>query len=71
MGTSAKTDDLSAQIRERKALLERGAQVYVAPAERLDDEIAALEAAKRLATPAEHVDLDDPLDGAERNAGKA
>ena len=67
---SARTDHLSAQIRERRTLLKRGAEVYVALADRLDEEIAALEAAKRLAVPAEDVDFDELLDRAERNAGE-
>jgi hypothetical protein len=68
VGMSARTDHLSAQIRERRTLLERGAEVYVALADRLDDEIAALEAAERLAVPAEDADFDELLDRAERNA---
>ena len=70
VGMSAKTDHLADQIRERRTLLERGAEVYVALADRLDDEIAALEAAKRLAVPAEDVDFDELLDRAERNPGE-
>jgi hypothetical protein len=39
--------------------------------DRLDDEIAALEAARRLAISAEDVDFDELLDSAERVAGQA
>jgi len=39
-------------------LLDRSAETYLAVADRLDDEIAALEAAQRLATPAEDVDFE-------------
>jgi len=45
-------DRLSAALRERRALLDRSSEAYVALAEHLDDEIAALEAAERLARPA-------------------
>ncbi len=59
---------LEADIRERRALLERTAETYVALADRLDDEIAALEAAQRLAVPGEDVDFVELLDHAERKA---
>jgi hypothetical protein len=59
---------IAAALRERRDLLEHGAQAYVALADRLDDEIAALEAAQRLSVPADDVDFDELLDQAERNA---
>lgn len=68
---SKNPDELAAEIRERRALLEHGAEVYIALADRLDDEIAALETAKRLSVAAEDVDFDALLDRAERNAGEA
>jgi len=63
-------DRLRAQLIERRALLERSAETYLALADRLDDEIAALEAAQRLAVPAEDVDFDVLLDRAERDAAQ-
>ena len=63
------TDDrLRAGLRERRELLERSAEVYLALADRLDDEIAALEAAQRLAVPADDIDFDELLERAERDA---
>ena len=61
-------DSLDAELRERRILLERSSETYVALADRLDDEIAALEAAHRLATPASDVDFEGLLDRAERDA---
>ena len=58
---------LDAALRERHALLERSAETYIALADHLDDEIAALEAAQRLAVPATDVDFEDLLDQAEPN----
>ena len=63
-------DRIAAELRERRSLLERSAETYLALADRLDDEIAALEAAQRLAVPAEDVDFDELLDRAERDAGE-
>ena len=57
-------EELAAEIRERKALLEHGAVAYVALADRLDDEIAALEVAARLAVPAEDIEFETLLDRA-------
>jgi hypothetical protein len=59
---------IAAALRERRALLEHGAKAFVGLADRLDDEIAALEAAQRLSVPAEDVDFAELLDHAERNA---
>lgn len=61
-------DRIAVALRERRALLEHGAQAYVALAERLDDEIAALEAAQRLSVPADDVDFDELLHRAEQDA---
>ncbi len=61
---------IAAELRERRSLLERSAETYLALADRLDDEIAALEVAQRLATPADDVDFDQLLDRAERDAGE-
>lgn len=70
MASAAKKDPqwIASQLRERRALLEHGAEAYLALADRVDDEIAALEAAQRLAVPADDVDFDELLDQAERNA---
>jgi hypothetical protein len=57
-------------LRERHGLLRRSAETYLALADRLDDEIAALEAARRLAAPAEDVDFTALLDEAERKASQ-
>ncbi len=64
-------DRLAAALRERRALLDRSSEAYVALAEHLDEEIAALEAAERLARPALNVDFDELLDQAEHNASQA
>jgi hypothetical protein len=69
MATRTSRDDageLEAALRERHGLLERSSETYLALADRLDDEIAALEAARRLAQPAEDVDFEGLLDEAER-----
>ena len=58
---------IAAELRERRALLEHGAEAYLALADRLDDEIAALEASQRLSVPAPDVDFTQLLDQAERN----
>lgn len=50
-------DRIAAELRERRRLLERSSETYLALADRLDDEIAALEAAQRLAVQAEDVDF--------------
>ena len=63
-------DRLRAELGERRELLERSAETYLALADRLDDEIAALEAAQRLAVPANDVDFDELLDRAERDASR-
>jgi len=63
-------DRLRAELRERRERLERSADAYLALADRLDDEIAALEVAQRLAVPADDVDLDELIDRAERHASK-
>jgi hypothetical protein len=60
--------ELEQALKERRGLLARSAETYLALADRLDDEIAALEAAKRLAEPAEDVDFEGLLDEAERKA---
>ena len=59
---------LEQALQDRRDLLERTSETYLALADRLDDEIAALEAASRLARPAEDVDFDGLLDKAERKA---
>jgi len=64
-------DRLAAALRKRRALLDRRSEAYVALAEHLDDEIAALEAAVRLARPAVNVDFDPLLDAAEHDARDA
>lgn len=60
---------LTAELRERRSLLERSAETYVALAACLDDEIATLEAAQRLAVAAEDVDFEGLLDRAEQDDG--
>jgi hypothetical protein len=62
--------ELEEALRERQGLLERSAETYLALADRLDDEIAALEAARRLARPADDVDFEGLLDEAERKASQ-
>jgi hypothetical protein len=62
--------ELEEALRERRGLPERSAETYLALADRLDDEIAALEAARRLARPADDVDFDQLLDEAERKASQ-
>lgn len=62
--------ELEEALRERRGLLERSAETYLALADRLDDEIAALEAAHRLAQPADDVDFGGLLDEAERKASQ-
>lgn len=57
-------------LRERRGLLQRSAETYLALADRLDDEIAALEAARRLATTGDDVDFTALLDEAERKASQ-
>ncbi|MGH3112175.1 MAG: hypothetical protein ACRDOP_01765 [Gaiellaceae bacterium] len=59
---------IAADLRERRRLLDQSAETYLALANRLDDEIAALESAQRLAVSAEDVDFDEFLDRAEREA---
>jgi hypothetical protein len=61
-------DRIADALRERRDLLEHGAVAFLALADRLDGEIAALEAAQRLAVLAEDVGFDELLDRAERNA---
>jgi hypothetical protein len=71
MTAQALSDDagqLDDEIRERRALLARTAETYLALANRLDDEIAALEAARRLASPAADSDFEEMLESAERRA---
>ncbi len=63
-------DRLRAELRERRELLERSAEAYLALADRLDDEIAALEAAQRLAVPADDLDFEQLLERAERDASQ-
>lgn len=58
--------DLEHELRERRALLARTGETYMALAERLDDEIAALEAARRLATERDDEDFEAMLEAAER-----
>ena len=65
---SGDPDRLDAEIRDRRALLTRTGESYLALATRLDDEIAALEAAQRLVSPAPDVDFETLLDAAEREA---
>ncbi len=62
--------ELEEALRERQGLLERSSETYLALADRLDDEIAALEAARRLARPADDVESDGLLDEAERKASQ-
>ncbi len=64
-------DRLAVALRERRALLDRSSEAYVALAEHLDDEIAALDAAQRLARPALNLDFDELLDKAEHDARDA
>jgi hypothetical protein len=64
-------DRMAAGLRKRRALLDRSSEAYVALAEHLDDEIAALEAAQRLARPALNVDFEELLDKAEGDARDA
>lgn len=52
-------DRIAAELRERRRLLERSSETYLALADRLDDEIAALEAAQRLAVQAEDIDFEE------------
>lgn len=52
-------DRIAAELRERRSLLERSSETYLALADRLDDEIAALEAAQRLAVQAEDIDFEE------------
>ena len=69
MASPAFSDDpsrLDAEIRDRRELLTRTGETYLALATRLDDEIAALEAARRLASTAPDVDFEPLLDAAER-----
>ena len=70
MATAARNDPdwIAAELRERRALLTHGAEVYVALADRVDDEIAALEASQRLAVDADDVAFTELLEQAERNA---
>ena len=71
MASSAFSNDpgrLDAEIRDRRALLTRTGETYLAVATRLDDEIAALEAARRLASTAPDDDFETLLDAAERDA---
>ena len=70
MASPAFSDDpgrLDAEIRARRELLTRTGEAYLAVATRLDDELAALEAARRLARPAPDVDFEPLLDAAERD----
>lgn len=69
--TSENPDRLGTELHDRRALLDRTSETYVALADRLDDEIAALEAAQRLATPASDVEFDPLLDQAERDSSEA
>lgn len=62
--------EIDEALRERRGLLERTAETYLALADRLDDEIAALEAASRLARPAADVDFELLLDEAEQKASQ-
>ena len=62
------SDALAAVLRERRASLEHGARVYLARADRLDGEIAVLEAAQRLLRPTEDVDFGELLFQAEWTA---
>lgn len=64
-------DRIAAELRKRRALLEHGAEAYLALADRLDDEIAALEASQRLSVPADDVDFGELLDQAERNTDQS
>jgi len=65
---SSRVRQLDDEMRERRALLARTAETYLALADRLDDEIAALEAARRLASPAADSGLEELLESAERRA---
>lgn len=66
----ANPGEIDEALRERRGLLERTAETYLALADRLDDEIAALEAARRLARPAADVEFEGLLDQAERKASR-
>ncbi|MBM3676683.1 MAG: hypothetical protein FJW96_02200 [Actinobacteria bacterium] len=71
MTAHALSDDpsnLDDQLRARRMLLARTAETYLALADRLDDEIAALEAARRLSEPADDEDLEAILEAAERKS---
>jgi hypothetical protein len=52
---------IAAELRARRRLLERHTETYVARADYLADQIAALEAAQRLAVAAEDVEFSDLL----------
>jgi hypothetical protein len=62
--------EIEEALRERQGLLDRSAETYLALADRLDDEIAALEAAQRLARPADDVEFEGLLAEAERKASQ-
>jgi hypothetical protein len=71
VGTTTTPDDehaLEEALRERRDQLEQSSETYLALADRLDDEIAALEAARRLARPEPDVDFEGLLDAAETEA---
>ncbi|MFN0155849.1 MAG: hypothetical protein ACKVUT_15860 [Gaiella sp.] len=71
MTAHALSDDaehLDEQLRDRRALLVRTSETYLALADRLDDEIAAIEAAQRLANPAGDANFEEMLEAAEREA---
>lgn len=52
-------DRIGAALRERRSLLERSAETYLALADRVDDEIGALERAQRLAVQVEGIDFEE------------
>ena len=66
----ADAGEIDEALRERRGLLERSAETYLALADRLDDEIAALEVARRLAQPAVDVDFEGLLEEAERKTSR-
>ena len=63
-------ENLEHALRDRQALLDRSAETYLALADHLDDEIAALEAAQRLAREGADMDFEQLLDDAERGSSR-
>jgi hypothetical protein len=64
----ADAGEIDEALRERRGLLEQSAKTYLALADRLDEEIAALEVAGRLAQPVVDVDFEVLLAEADRES---